>query len=713
MVAGVYQPLFDICTSVVLDPYTPVAFADLFDFDTIRAIFDPDTYRDRLTREAFAGAFQQLLDGLTVGLIYVLLAAGLSVIFGVMHVINFSHGELFALGAFFAISVTVVIGGGAGFVAALVVAPLIVGVIGVLMERYTVQPLYGRNPLYHILLTFGFVIIINDLIYILWGTHPRTLTRPDAITGTVTLLGASFSIYNFFIIVFGSLLAVGVWYALERTRFGLIIRAGSQDRGMVKNLGIGIDRYYSLVFGGGAALAAIAGIIIGGRSGVTTDMGMNIIIPAFVIVVLGGLGSFKGAAVGGLFVGVLQESFLRVYFPELEGMIIFVLMILVLLFRPQGLFGTEFEEGGGELLTGSSGAFLDDATRIKLGLSMVALLAIVPLGAGWLYSTYYVTLLVRILIWGLFALALDFVMGYTGLVSLGHALFWGLGAYVSAIVLINVTGSAFVAVAAALLVGGIVAWVVGYLSIRVHGVYFAMITLAFAELYYNLLYRIDGWVGRELTGGSEGLFGFSTYYGFGGVGAELGEIAVFIGPFSLTGTELFYYIALATLIVSFLITRRMLQSPFGSVLKAIRENEQRVRFLGYNPTVYKRRAFVVSGIFATLAGSLFALNAGSVFPDAAEWLKSGEVIVMVLLGGMGTLYGPILGSAAFWGLEDVLMDFTRRWRLFLGIIFVLFVLFLPRGLVSIPGLVDSYVNGHKEEGSGRETTDVSTDGGSR
>ena len=639
-----------------------------------------------------AGILQQLLDGLTVGLIYVLLAAGLSVIFGVMHVINFAHGELFALGAFFAVSLIAPLGGGPGFVAAIVVAPLLVGIVGVAMERYAVQPLYGRNPLYHILLTFGFVIVINDLIFLIWGTRPRNVATPELISGTVTLFGASFSRYNFFIIVFGSLLAIGVWAILEYTRFGLIIRAGSQDRQMVRNLGIDIDDYYSLVFGLGAALAGVAGVILGGRTQAVPEMGMGIIIPAFVIVVLGGLGSFKGAVAGGLLVGVLQESILRPYVPALEGMVIFLLMIAVLLIRPRGLFGTEFQEGGGELLTGTGGGLLAHDTRVKLGIAMVVLLALVPLGAGWLYSSFVVTLLIRVLIWGLFALSLDFVMGYTGLVSLGHALFWGLGAYIVGSILTNVTGSAFVAVAVALLGGAAVAWVVGYLSIRVHGVYFAMITLGFAELYYNMLYRIDGWaesvgIDATITGGSEGLFGFSAYYGIAGVGIDLDAVGVFVGPVVLTGSSLFYFIVLGVLVGSYLLTRRMLRSPFGTVLKGIRENEERATFVGYDPTVYKRRAFVVSGVFATLAGALFALTWGFVSPEAAEWLKSGEVIVMVLLGGMGTLYGPIIGAFVFFGLEELIMHFTARWRLVLGTIFIGFVIFLPRGLVSLPELL--------------------------
>ncbi|WP_255169629.1 ABC transporter permease [Natrononativus amylolyticus] len=630
--------------------------------------------------------FTQLLNGLTIGFVYVLLASGLSVIFGVMNVINFAHGELFALGAYFALAIIVPIGGGPGFVAALLIAPLLVGVLGVAIERYTVRPLYGRNPLYHILLTFGLVLVINDLIYIVWGSGSQYFPLPGIFAGTVTVFGFSYAVYNYFMIVFAALLAVGVWALLEYTRFGLIVRAGAQDREMVRNLGIDIDRYYSLVFGLGAALAAVAGIILGGYQTVNPDMGMNIIIPAFVIVVIGGLGSFKGAVVAGLFVGVVQ-TMLRWQVPILEGLVVFLIMIGILLVRPQGLFGSEApeDESHGDLIAGSGAAVFDPETRFRLGAVVVALLALVPLGAGTLYSTFIVTLTIEILIWALFALSLDFVMGYTGLVSLGHALFYGTGAYAVMIVLLNVTESAFVAIGAAVAVSALFAWIVGYLSIRVHGVYFAMITLGFAELFYNLLYKF------RITGGSDGLFGANALYGFNGVGVRLDDIAIGVGPVALTGNRLYFYIVLAVVIGALLVTRRMMNAPFGSVLVSIRENEQRSTFLGYDVTTYKRRAFVISGALAGLAGGLFTLNWGYVDPSFAYWLRSGEVIVMVILGGMGTLYGPMIGAGVFFGLEHLISGFTTRWRLPLGVLFVLFVLFLPRGFVSLPSKYRSFV----------------------
>ncbi len=639
--------------------------------------------------------FEQVLNGLTIGMVYVLLAAGLSIIFGVMDVINFAHGELFALGAYFAVAITGTFDG-AGFWVALVAAPLLVGVVGTALERATIRPLYGRNPLYHILLTFGLVLVLNDLITLVWGARAVPFGPPPSLAGTVEVLGFAYSRYNYFIVAAGAVLAAGTWAALNHTRFGVVVRAGSQDRGMVRNLGIDVDRYYTLVFGFGAALAAFGGIVLGAYQSVGPGMGASVIIPAFVIVVLGGLGSFRGAVVGGLLVGVIQVL-TRSYQPEvlgvaldLEGLVVFLLMIVVLLVRPQGLFGNpQFHdpETDADLLTATGEGGLGDRLRGRLGVAVVALLAVAPLGVGTLYSSYVVnSLLLTILVWALFALSLDLVMGYAGLVSLGHVMFYGLGAYATVLAVTHLVPSVFVALALAMAVAAVVAWVVGYLSIRVAGVYFAMITLAFAELFHQLVFKF------EWTGGSDGLFGFDPVYGLF-AGPEVDSIDLF------GDVTLFYYLALAFVVVGYLVARRLIESPFGSVLTSIRESETRSAFVGYDVTAYKRRAFVVSGALGGLSGGLAAIHNHLVAPSFLHWLKSGEVIVMTLLGGMGTLYGPMVGAGVYFGARDLLMSLAssfegstlglvfEQWQGILGLLFVLFVIFVPRGLVSLPGLL--------------------------
>ncbi|MFT4921355.1 MAG: branched-chain amino acid transport system permease protein [Haloarculaceae archaeon] len=639
----------------------------------------PDTF---LVPLAVSGLVEQTFNGLTIGIVYVLIAAGLSIIFGVMDVINFSHGELYALGAYFTVALVGALGASTGFWVGLVVAPLVVAVLGMAMERFTLRPLYGRNPLYHILLTFGFVLIIKDLIELVWDSGPKLLSVPATLEGTISLFGISYPVYNAFMIAFGGLLALGSWLVLNRTRFGLVVRAGALDRDMVRNLGINIDRYYTVVFGFGAALAGIAGVVLGTYQGVSPTMGDMVIIPAFVIVVIGGLGSFRGAVVGGLAVGLVQ-NFGRVYLPELEGLMIYLLMILVLLAKPRGLFGTE-EEGHGEeneLRFESGRSVLNSRQRFYAGAGVIAILAVLPFGVDVLYSGYVMTLLATIFVWALFALSLDFVMGYTGLVSLGHAMFFGLGAYTAMLTMVYLTPSVIVATALAIVVTVVVAWVVGYLSIRLTGVYFAMITLAFAQLFYSVVFKL------EWAGGSDGLFGVTPFYGIAGIGLELEGFTLRAGPFALDGEVVFYYLLIATVVGSYLLARQLMRAPFGSVLRSIRESEERSAFIGYDVTRHKRRAFVLSGALAGLSGALLAFHQGQAAPSYLHWLRSGEVIVMTVLGGMGTLFGPMVGAGVYIGFKDLISSYLAQWQLVLGIIFVLFVIFLPRGLVSVPSMV--------------------------
>jgi len=641
----------------------------------------------------------QVVNGLTVGMVFVLLAAGLSIIFGVMGVINFAHGELFALGAYFAVAV-VATGMAGSFWIALLVAPLGVAVVGVLVERYTVRFLYGRNPLYHILLTFGLVLIFKDVIEFVWGTQPYQFSPPAALSGPVTILGYTNSLYSYFVIAVGAAMALAAWLVLTRTRFGVVVRAGSMDREMVRHLGIDIDRYYTLVFAFGSFLAAFGGIVLAARQSVGPSMGDTVIIPAFVVVVVGGMGSFRGAVVGGLGIGIIQ-TLVRWQVPVLEGLVVFLLMIVVLLVRPQGLFGTpEFHdpEEEGELLAGGAGGVFDRAVRSRAGVAAVALLLVAPLGIGVGYSSYGInTLLVTALLWALFALSIDFVMGYAGLVSLGHVLFYGLGAYATVLTVTEAVPSLWVALAVAMAVSAAVAWVVGHLSIRVSGVYFAMITLAFAELARSLSFKL-----KSVTNGENGIYGFDPTYGLLG-GPEVGRVAL------LGDIELFYYVVVALVVGSYLLARRLMRAPFGSVLQAVRESEQRASFLGYDTTAYKRRAFVVSGALAGLAGGLAAVHIGGVDPSFLFWLKSGEVIVMTILGGMGTLYGPMIGAGAFIGTKELLLNLgVDQWQGVLGLVFVLFVVYVPGGLVTVPALLEDRFAGPPEGG---ESATVAPEGG--
>jgi branched-chain amino acid transport system permease protein len=282
-------------------------------------------------------AFKQLLNGLTLGFMYVIIASGLSLIFGLMEVINFAHGALYMLGAYFGLTFFKLTG---NFWLSLLIAPIIVGIIGMMLEYSTFRPLYGRSPLYHILLTFGLVLIIGNAAELVWGKAYHLFPRPPGFDGIVRLLGFTYPSYRLFVLMVAIGISVFFWFMLKKTRFGLIIRAGTHNREITSAFGIDISRYFTIIFGFGVAIAGAAGVLMGPILSVHPHMGDGIIITAFIVVVVGGLGSLSGATLAGILIGVL-ESFSVILFPAFTGAMMYMVMVIVLLVRPQGLLGVE------------------------------------------------------------------------------------------------------------------------------------------------------------------------------------------------------------------------------------------------------------------------------------------------------------------------------------------------------------------------------------
>jgi branched-chain amino acid transport system permease protein len=277
----------------------------------------------------------QVFTGLVLGMIFVLLAIGLSLIFGLMTVVNFAHGSLYMLGAYFGVFL---FGLSRDFWVALVIAPVMVGTLGLLIERFLIRRLYGRSPDDPLLLTFGLSMIIVEAVRLIWGKIGLTLDPPKALASAVNLGFMTFPAYRLFVIALTGLVLVGLWLFLERTSIGLIIRAGSRDALMVRALGIDLSRIWLLVFGIGTALAGLAGILAGPMRGVYAEMGVTMVIESFVVVVVGGMGSLVGAVVAGILMG--QVVGLTTFFaPALAEIMVFVTMAVVLLVRPSGLFG--------------------------------------------------------------------------------------------------------------------------------------------------------------------------------------------------------------------------------------------------------------------------------------------------------------------------------------------------------------------------------------
>ncbi len=277
----------------------------------------------------------QVFTGLVLGMIFVLLAIGLSLIFGLLTVVNFAHGSLYMLGAYFGVFV---FGYTKNFWLSLIIAPLMVGTVGLLIERFLIRRLYGRSPDDPLLLTFGLSLIIVEAVRIIWGKIGLTIDPPKALGTAVNLGFMNFPAYRLFVIAVTVAVLVAIWLFLERTNVGLIIRAGSRDPLMVRALGIDLSRIWLLVFGIGTGLAGLAGILAGPMRGVYAEMGVTMVIESFVVIVVGGMGSLVGAVVAGLLMG--QVVGLTTYFaPALAEIMVFVAMAVVLLVRPSGLFG--------------------------------------------------------------------------------------------------------------------------------------------------------------------------------------------------------------------------------------------------------------------------------------------------------------------------------------------------------------------------------------
>ncbi len=306
--------------------------------------------------------------------------------------------------------------------------------------------------------------------------------------------------------------------------------------------------------------------------------------------------------------------------------------------------------------------------RFSYGFAIAVIAAcLVPLVS----PNYMLTIIIEALIWGIFAMSLDLLVGYTRLYSFGHVAAYGLGAYTSALLLLHFNLPLPFAIILAVIISSLIATPVAWVCTRTHGVSFAMLTLAFAQLGYAMLYRF-----KDFTGGSNGLAGIPRP----------------AGPF---GIEVFqhkvgyFYLVVFCLFGSYLLCRALVNSPFGSVLAGIRENEAKTQALGYNTRAYKRVVVIASYGFGSLAGALYAPFAGFASPELFFWLISGKVLIMVIVGGAGTLIGPIIGGIFFIFLENQLAEITDLWPLIFGSTFIAFVMLAPQG---IWGLVTSTLN---------------------
>jgi branched-chain amino acid transport system permease protein len=606
----------------------------------------------------------QVLNGLSsaAGLFFV--AAGLSLIFGVTRIVNIAHGSLYMLGTYLAYTFATSVGGGLGFWGGIVAAALVVGLLGVVIEVLLLRPIYRAPELFQLLATFALVLVINDATLWLWGPEDLLGPRAPGMRGALEMFGRRLPSYDLFLICLAPVVLLVLHLVLNRTRFGALMRAATQDREMVGVLGVNQTLLFTAVFALGAFLAGLGGALQIAREPANLAMDLNVLGDAFVVVVVGGMGSIPGAYLAAVLIaevkalcigiGPVDFGFFSLNFSKLTLVAEFLVMAVVLIARPYGLLGRE--RGTVRGVADPENPLRPATPALKLA-GLAALLALIALPLLARSSPYALVLGIDILTAVLFAASLHFIMGPGGMHSFGHAAYFGLGAYGAALLVKWFGAPMLVALAAAPVAALLGALLFGWFAVRLSGVYLAMLTLAFAQIVWAAVFQWEG-----LTGGSNGVVGVWPS-----------------APFdSRTG---YFLLTLALAVVGVLLLRRLLFAPFGYAMRAGRDSPLRAEAIGIDVKRVHWLAFAISGGICGIAGGIFAFAKGSISPETIGVGRSIDGLVMVLLGGIESLIGPIVGASAFAFLQDTVMRQTEYWRALLGGIILLLVLVFPGGIV--------------------------------
>ncbi len=615
-----------------------------------------------------SGFLVQLLNGLAGASSLFLVAAGLSLIFGVTRIVNFAHGSFFMLGVYVAYSAVERLGPVLGFWPALVLAALAVGVIGAVVEVLLLRRIYRAPELFQLLATFALVLVIKDAALWLWGPEDLLGPRAPGLSGAVDILGRRFPSYDLLLIVVGPVVLGALWLLLTRTRWGTLVRAATQDREMVSALGVNQSWLFTSVFALGALLAGLGGALQLPREPASLNLDLLTIGDAFVVVVVGGMGSIPGAFVAALLIAEIKAMCVGIgtvnwfgvdfSFSKLTLVAEFLVMAVVLVWRPWGLLGRPQAPSRNTAAIEPPLRPAGRALQIAALLLGLGLLALPWLTAG---SPYTTVLAIDLLTAALFAASLHFIMGPAGMHSFGHAAYFGLGAYAAALLMLKAGWPMEAALLAAPLLAGVGAVLLGWFCVRLSGVYLAMLTLAFAQIIWAVTFQWD-----DFTGGSNGLTG--------------------VWPAAwLTDKRAYYGLTLLAVAGGVLMLRRILFSPFGFAMRASRDSPLRADAIGIDVPRIQWAAFVVAAVFAGLAGALYAFSKGSISPDSMGVGKSVDGLVMVLLGGVQTLAGPVVGAVSFTWLQDTVARSTDYWRALLGGIVLLLVLVFPMGIAGFVG----------------------------
>ncbi len=603
----------------------------------------------------------QTLNGLASASLLFLVALGLTLIFGVTRIVNFAHGSLYMLGAYVAASLFDRLGGGAlGFWGGAVLAALAVGVVGILIEVVILRRIYDAPELLQLITTFGIVLVIKDAVLWRWGAEDLLGPRPPGLRGAVEIFGKPFPTYDLVLLAAGPAMLAAIWLLLTRTVWGVRVRAATEDRDMAQALGINQSLMFTSVFALGSFLAGLAGALALPRENASLGMDLSIIADVFVVTVVGGLGSIPGAYVAAILICVVKAWCIGIgdvtifgtsySFSKLTLVAEFIVMALVLIVRPWGLFGSE---PAPQRASASHVLALPrpDGLTWRVVAAVFAVLAFLPF-APFAAS---LGLFTDILVFALFAASLGLVMGWGGMASFGHAAYFGAGAYAAAIA--AKAGAPFpLAILSGVAFAAFLGVVFGWFCVRLSGVSLAMLTLAFAQITWAVAFQWDA-----VTGGSNGLRGVWP-------------------PELLSGRTAYYLCALAVVGAALLAVWRLAHAPFGYALRAIRDQRVRAAALGLDVARVQWAAIILAGALAGLAGAVWVFSLGSLSPEALSIPRSMDALVMVLLGGVQSLMGPVVGAAVFTWLRDWILREIPYWQAVLGAVVILLTVAFPRGI---------------------------------
>jgi branched-chain amino acid transport system permease protein len=623
--------------------------------------------------------FAQIVSGLGSGAVLFLIASGLTLIFGALRVVNFAHGSLYMLGAYAAFEFGNAIGtGNVSFWAVLLLSGVAVALLGIVVEVLVFRPIYRRPLLTQLLVTFALVLVIAGIQRKVWGAQGESTAGPPFLSGGVKMFGTQIPLYEFFFMGAAVVVAVTLWLLLYRTELGRMIRAAVSDNELLALTGVNVRLLYTGVFALGCFFAGLAGALVSLQGAIGPDLAVDSIIRAFVVIVLGGLGSLGGAFIASFLVGV-AEALGIIWVPPASIAIVFAVLVAVLAVRPQGLFGARVawtEERAGQTapiaaqLSTRLSALAALTHRFRqpvaaaasttwllwpIGLAGIVLVGLMPVIAG----SGDVIRMQQALYLGLLALSLNLLVATTGLVSFGHAMFFAVGAYMVAVPFQQLHWDPLLSFALTPVAGAVAAFVIGLVVLRGQQLYFSLLTLGVGQLIWATAH---GW--QRILGGSNGI------------------TAVF-GPDwlnSFTHPDNLYWFVYGCVLVCTLMLYVVTRSPFGDALRGIRENRRRAEFSGLSPKRYELAAFVIAGMFGSVAGGLFVVGETQITSEQIDWRRSALALIVCLIGGTRYFLGPFAGAIFYLFVFDWVIRKTVLYDTVLGLIVLGIALLMPAGL---------------------------------